>query len=294
MRKIIRKFVKIGGLTIGVVFALFSAYLALLIYPGVLFANSVEYNNLEVYSEDDLSAVGPILENIDRALTTSEINDPTINHKIFFGHNNAAFKGIQGVRNALLARVVGRGCEASCNISLPPYISHSMTFYLPVIETNSLAHPDGSSRVNQNLSRTLTHEVVHTLMMAELGLQRIARTPMWKQEGYGDYVAASTTILADPNYRIRASVERILDQDLSWLVDETGTFGRVGYGCQRFGVLTDEEGRRWNTCYYITRVMVEYSLDIKGMTFHELMNPGITDTETLAELFAAYENGTLQ
>jgi hypothetical protein len=40
--------------------------------------------------------------------------------------------------------------------------------------------------------------------------------------------------------------------------------------------------------------MVEYSLDIKGMTFHELMNPGITDAETPAELFTAYENGTLQ
>jgi hypothetical protein len=40
--------------------------------------------------------------------------------------------------------------------------------------------------------------------------------------------------------------------------------------------------------------MVEYSLDIKSMSFQELMNPGITDAEILAELFAAYENGTLQ
>jgi hypothetical protein len=77
-------------------------------------------------------------------------------------------------------------------------------------------------------------------------------------------------------------------------VDNQGNFGRVSYGCQRFGVLNDEEGRRWNTCYYVARVMVEYNLDIKGMSFHELMNPRITDSETLAELFAAYESGTLQ
>jgi hypothetical protein len=170
MRNVFRKILKIGGLTIGGVLALFSAYLALLIFPGVLFANTVEFNNLEIYSDDDLSEIGPILERIDRALRSSEINDPTINHKIFFGHNNTAFKGIKGVRNALLERALGRGCAASCNISLPPYVSHRMTFYLPVIETNSLVHPDGSSRVNQDLSRTLTHEVVHTLMMAELGL----------------------------------------------------------------------------------------------------------------------------
>jgi Protein of unknown function (DUF1570) len=74
-----------------------------------------------------------------------------------------------------------------------------MTFYLPIIESDSLVQPDGSAGVNQSLSRTLSHEVVHTLMTAELGLQRIARTPMWKQEGYADYVAASTTILANPN-----------------------------------------------------------------------------------------------
>jgi hypothetical protein len=294
MRKIFRKLLKIGGLTIGGVLALFSAYLVLLIYPGVLFANSAEYDNLTIYSDDALNAVQPILESIDRALQTSEINDTTIQHEIFLGYNNSAFKAIQRLRDAISTRAIGRGCGVTCNISLPPYVSHSMTFYMPVIETDSLVHPDGSSRVNQSLSRTLTHEVVHTLMMAELGLQRIARTPMWKQEGYGDYVAASTTILASPDYRIRESVERILNQDLSWLLDEQGNYGRFGYGCQRFGVLADEEGRRWNTCYYVARVMVEYILDIKGMTFQELMNPTTTGPETLEELFAAYEGDALQ
>ena len=40
--------------------------------------------------------------------------------------------------------------------------------------------------------------------------------------------------------------------------------------------------------------MVEYSLDVKGMSFQELMSSRVTDSETLAELFDAYENGTLQ
>ena len=57
----------------------------------------------------------------------------------------------------------------------------------------------------------------------------------------------------------------------------------------RDGVLEDEQGRRWNTCYYISRVLVEYLLDVKGLTFEELMHPDVSDTETLAQLFAAHD-----
>jgi len=67
----------------------------------------------------------------------------------------------------------------------------------------------------------------------------------------------------------------------------------VTYGCIRFGVLDDEEGRRWNTCYYVARVLVEYLLDVKGMTFMELMRSEVTDTGTLEELLAAYDAGNL-
>src|SRR5690606_25951039 len=176
---LLRRTLKIGGFTIGGVFAQFLAYVALLIYPGVLFANSYQYNNLTVYSDEDLSGDHPIVEGIDRALQTSEINDPAIEHKIFFGYNNRPFRAIQAVRDAILERAIGRGCGVTCNTSLPPYVSHSMTFYMPIIETDSLVHPDGSSRVNQSLSRTLTHEVVHTLLTTELGIERIPRIPMW-------------------------------------------------------------------------------------------------------------------
>ena len=86
----------------------------------------------------------------------------------------------------------------------------------------------------------------------------------------------------------------MMRQDLSWLVDDQGRFGVVGRGCFEHGVLSDEEGRIWNTCYYVYRVLVEYVLDHKGMSFQELMAPAVSDSELLGELFAAYEDGTLQ
>lgn len=68
----------------------------------------------------------------------------------------------------------------------------------------------------------------------------------------------------------------------------------MNYSCLGFGVLNDEEGRRWNTCYYISSVLVEYVLDVKGMTFQDLMSMDVTDTGTLMELFAAYDDGALR
>lgn len=114
----------------------------------------------------------------------------------------------------IISAAIGRqGSSPSYNLSSPPYVSQIITFYRPIVASDSLVHPDGSNRVNQSLSRTLAHEVVHTLLRQELGLKSVATAPMWKQEGYADYVAASATILADPSYRIERSVERILNQD---------------------------------------------------------------------------------
>jgi hypothetical protein len=291
-----RKVVKISGYSLGGLLALLTAYIAILAYPGVLFAHSVDYANFTVHSDDEIPGIEPILQKVERAVETSEIYDPALKHDIFFGYGNRSFTLMQDVHSSLVSRAIGRGSgrAPTYNVSLPPYVSNIVTFYSPVIESDSLVHPDGSGRVNQSLSRTLAHEVVHTFLMAELGLQRIAHTAMWKQEGYADYVAASATILADPDYRIRESVERILRQDLSWLVDAQGRFDHIRYGCLRYGVLRDEEGRLWNTCYYISRVLVEYVLDHKGMTFQELMSPAIRDGELLTELVAAYEDGTLR
>lgn len=288
-----RKLLKLSAYGLGGFFSLLVVYLALLVYPGVLFANAAEYNGITVHSDSHLTGFDPIIRKIEQALATSEIYDPAIEHDIFFGDGNAPFTMIQRFHGRLTKWATGMGPPTSSyNSSWPPYVSNIVTFYRPIIESDSLVYAERG--VNQSLSRTLTHEIVHTLMLSELGLRSVARTPMWKQEGYADYVAASATILADPDYDIRESVERILRQDLSWLVDNEDRYRPMGYGCLRYGVVRDEEGRIWNTCYYISRVLVEYVLDHKLMTFQELMNPRVTDSQTFTELMAAYESGTLE
>jgi hypothetical protein len=149
-----------------------------------------------------------------------------------------------------------------------------------------LAHPDDGGDVN--LRQTLTHEIVHTLMKARLGSEVATHLPMWKQEGYADYVAASSTTLNEPTNDIRHSVQRILDEDLSWMTGVEGNFTRMRYSCKRSASIVTEVGTVWPTCYFISRVLWEYLIDRKGLSFDEVLDPEVTDVDTLTELIEAY------
>jgi len=285
---------KIGGFTLAAVILIVAAYLGVLFYPGVLFAHQIEYNSFKVYSQQEFGqGIEGILDDIETALVTSEIYDASLQHDLFFGYGNRPFGIVQDIRLWLVSRAIpGLQPVLTYNASAPPRFNHVITFRIPDIGGNALRHPDETSSIN--MTQVLTHEVVHTFMLARLGIQRVARSPMWKQEGYADYVAASTTILADPNYTIGASVERILNHDLSWMQNETGGFTPMQRGCSQLDFIENEQGLGWPTCYYIARVLIEYLTDIKELSFDDLMSQSVTDTETLNELISAYRAGNLE
>jgi len=275
------------GFTIGGILIGFGAFVGLLFFPQILFANHVEHANLAAHYDAEFGdSIGPVLRDIEAALSTSEINDPSLRHDIFFGHGNSTFAAIQGVRGRLVQSILGRGSVLTYNTSRPPHFSHVITFRIPHFESNLLTHPE--RRASINLRQTLTHEIVHTLMIARLGSPVATRLPMWKQEGYGDYVAASTTTLKNPAYDIRQSVQRILNEDLSWMRDVEGNFTQMRYSCKAKSSVMTEGGSVWPTCYFISRVLWEYLVDVKGLTFDEVLDPYVTDADTLTELIDAY------
>ena len=288
------KVLKIGGLTLGGLTLLIAAYIGVLLYPGVLFANQFEYKNFTVHSQEDLGVgIETILDNIEAAIATSEIYDPALEYDILFGHGNTVFRITEDVRWWLTVRIWGIGPALTYNASIPPRFNHVVTFRIPDVENNALLHPEHLRPIN--MTRLLTHEVVHTLTTSRIGLDRIPSIPVWKQEGYGDYIAASTTILANPAYSLRESVERILSLDLSWMQDDDGNYTPMRYGCQSAGGSIEIEGGSGGlACYYIGRVLLEYLFEVKGLTFDEAFAPEIRDTDTLYELIEAYESGSLE
>jgi hypothetical protein len=287
-----RKAIKVTAIALIGLSLLVVAYLALLFFPGVLFAKQFQHGNFTVHSQTDLHEdMTTVLRQIEVALATSTIHDPTLQHDIFFGHDNSTFRHVQSVRTWLVPRTIGLAPSLTFNASAPPWISHIVTFRVPDVPNNALRHPQTGRAVN--LTQILTHEVVHTLLMARFGVREIATMPMWKQEGYADYVAASASTLADPDYTIRDSVERFLANDISWLMDGGGGFTPMNYGCIARSTIITEEGFLHPACYYISRVLMEYLFNVKGMSFDEVMQPGVTDHETLDELLTVYFAGTL-
>ena len=291
MRATIRKTLKVAGWSFGALFTLLCIFVGLLAFPGFLFAHKLEQGNLAVYSDEELSgSIEPVLREINRRLATSEINDPSLTHRIFFGHDAAIFGALQKARLEIVYHTLGMKPAPNYNVSWPPHISHTVTFDLPDAAHDALRRSAWPGHFN--MTHILTHEVTHTLVTAKLGLANIARLPMWKAEGYPEYVAMSAS-RSQPGYSLRASVTRILAADLAWLRNAQGDFEPMRYGCAGKSYLKNENNDFWHTCYYLSRVLVEYVLDKKGMTFDQLMQASVNESETLREILAAYHAGEL-
>lgn len=287
----LRRAFKVAGWSFGTLLLLLCIFLGLLLFPGFLFAHRIEHENLVVYSNQNLSgSAGPILREINQRLATSEINAPAITHRIFFGHDAQIFGAVQGARAEMVFRTIGLKPSATYNVSWPPRISHIVTFDVPDTAHDALRRKAWPGQFN--MTHILTHEVAHTLVLAKLGIPQTSRLPMWKAEGYPEYVAMSA-IRAQPGYSLRASVARILETDLAWLRNTQGDFDALRYDCIGKSYVKDENEDFWHTCYYLARVLVEYVLDRKGLSFEQLMQPSISEPETLRELLRDYHAGAL-
>lgn len=291
MRPTLRKTLRITGWSLGSVVLLLGAFVGLLAFPGLLFAHKLEQGNLVAYSNESLSgSIEPVLREIDRRLATSEINDKSLSHQIFFGHDARIFSALQRVRAEIFHHTIGVKPAPSYNASFPPYLSHIVTFDVPDAAHDALRRSAWPGHFN--MTHILTHEVAHTLVLAKLGLPDAARLPLWKAEGYPEYIAMSAS-RASPGYSLRVSATRVLNADLAWLTDSRGDFIPMRYDCVGKSYLEDENGDSWHTCYYLSRVLVEYLLDRKGMTFEQMAQPSVDETQTLNELLRDYRAGEL-
>ena len=291
MHSTLRKTLKVAGWSFGSLFVLLVTFVALLAFPGFLFAHKLEQGNLTIhFDEPPDGPMEPILREVGRRLAKSEINDPAQTHHIFFGHDAQLFGALQRARTEIVYRAIGLKPSPTYNASWPPYLSHVVTFDLPDAANDALRRTAWPGRFN--MTHILTHEVAHTLVTAKLGLSNVPRLPMWKAEGYPEYVAMSA-VRAEAGYSLRASVARVLAADLAGLRNARGDIEPLRYDCVGRSYLEDENGDSWHTCYYLARVLVEYQLDRKGLTFDQLMQPSVDESETLRELLRAYHTGEL-
>lgn len=127
-----------------------------------------------------------------------------------------------------------------------------------------------SVRSTTDLTYLLAHEMIHVLQANKYGLLNfspIKHPPMWKLEGYPEYIARRETILHQ-DYDFIREIDRYVK-----LNSETQDIW-----------LEVTENHFMPFYYYKGRLMVEYLIEIKGMTYDEILKDARSEEEIFDEL----------
>lgn len=252
MKKIVRRtiagtflfaLVGIGGLV------------TLMFYPQALFANKFEHNQFTVYYNTDYKiekkAFQVILDNAYKIVENCEMHNPEFKYKVFLAHNNI-FNKIEGLQGGdVLARAT----------------AWNIVFKIDVDIKNNRMYSD---RSKVDLTVALIHEMVHIMQADKYGLLNfspIKHPPIWKLEGYPEYVAR-TNYLNSENYDLLKEIQRFLSADED---AKRESFEAV-------------EGHFMPTYYFKGRIMVEYLMNIKGMTYDAILKDQSTEEEVFNEM----------
>ena len=161
-------------------------YVALICFPQVAFAHSVTYKNFRVYTTEPLGsdslALFPLIDEVDRRLSVSEVYDRSVVHRVFLSPSHRRFNFFApGSRSAF---------------AINRRVLHTVIVNESDLSANVVR--SGSERNNRRaLDGVLAHELTHTLLAREFGDLRLIQADAtgggMKQEGYCDYVAGETS-----------------------------------------------------------------------------------------------------
>lgn len=281
----LRRVLKISGWCFGSLLVVVGAFIGLLAFPGFMFAHQLEHGNIVVHSDADLRGrMEPVLQRVSAQLADSELAAPGLDHHVFLGHGNRPFRILQDARLFLVRQATGLAPSPNYNASWPPLVSHVVSFDRPDPEHDLLLRETWPGRLN--MTHILTHELAHSLVMQRLGVRAAAALPFWKAEGYPEFVSYSARRRL-PGYDLRARLRHASRANLSWTLDDDGALIPLRYDCVGRSYVEDEYGDPWHTCYYLARLMVEYQVEVKGLSFTELADPAITDAGTWREISRA-------
>lgn len=159
------------------------AYVLLISFPQVLFAHEISYRNLKVYSREPLDQnIYAVLDRVESRLATSEINNQEVKPKIFLTNGFSLY--------ALLSLYLGSNSFGKGYAVLPTnniFINKS-DLAKDLVFRNSVANNERS------LSGVIAHETTHLLIRKKFGYWRNLTMPVWKKEGYAEYVAGGSTL----------------------------------------------------------------------------------------------------
>ncbi len=164
---------------LGLILVVLVLYGMLLKFPQVLFSYKISYKDFNIYSTEKMDkSMYALIDSIDFNIARSEFYNESQVHNIFICNGQFLYGTLS---------YPSRTTFAGNNLILGNILVAKAD-----IESN-LSYRSMDNRTRE-LTNLLTHEITHSLLYNHLGLRAYFSLPTWKNEGYCDAIAKSSTL----------------------------------------------------------------------------------------------------
>ncbi len=242
-----------------IVLVLFGVQVSLLAFPQILFSDSTRIGTVTVYHDalTEESALRLATE-IDRRLQGSQFHDATRKDKLFVFRNRNTYE-------LYLKLVFLKVAPSGFNL---PILGNSYVCEAVVTELGDAT--GGQPRFSiwdGDLAHIAAHEIGHQYVADRIGSGRWRELPHWKREGLPEYIANIGDIRADPSLSLVSRIG-VLEDDTSWTKTPVGR--RPG----------------WDRVHYEAGLLVEFLLDVQGVSPEELISDRVTRNDTYSAMIS--------
>ncbi|MCP3959095.1 MAG: hypothetical protein GY719_14690 [bacterium] len=239
----------------------FGIQLAVLAFPQILLTNKVESGTISLYYDEGSSDLMLALaEEVDGRLQSSGLYDRSRRDRVYYFHNQSLYEFF--VRLTLL-REVPQGYNLSALGN--SYVSASMVRSL----ADTSAGEPRYGIYEGSPAHIIAHEIGHQYITDLIGRSAWKKLPFWKREGLPEYLANIGMIHLDRASSLRDRFE-VLNDNAVWY--RTAGPSRDG----------------WDRVHYEAMVLVEFQLEIGGLTIEQLFADTTSKDVTMSELSAWY------
>jgi hypothetical protein len=227
--------------------------LVIVLNPILTYANKTTHNKYDIFHSKPLDST--LLTNLDQAaelLETSEFYNPKLHLDICLNDDSKYPKLIRTLRGQAFA----------------------WGFYDKVVLQGIANYQDNYIELNGykwNLTQLLAHEMTHCLQFDKLGFWKsnpVAKIPNWKWEGYAEYVSRQDTDQKD------------LSKNLARLFATNRNNWEIKFDDS---TIAPRE-------YYDYWTLVQYCMDIKKMTYKQILSDTANEQSVRQEMMNWYEN----
>ncbi len=253
-KKIIKRIFKITSLTF---FAGILMIVSIILFPQRLFANKIKYKEFTMYSNDKIDDnIKIVLDNAMNLVQKSELYDAGYKYNIILCHNT--------FYNKIDDRLLGIGPAARARL-------HNVIVKARIDPKSNLAFPAFPKECEVNLTYLLAHEMIHCLQANKYGIMKFNpfRHPeFWKLEGYPEYISRKTE-LSGSDYSLTNEIERYVN-----LTNKASDIW----------ILIEEGGCEFPDYYYKGRLMMEYLMDIKHLSYDQILKDSVSESTIYKEM----------